>query len=198
MAKDDDDDKPSWNVLLLIGTIAGVALGAMLVLLFRKQQQQQLSGGGQPINIWNMGPGAQGMMPQAQQAMLPAPSEPLLGTTPELSMDTRLKTVQLHTSSMSRLWYASGKNPWRVAVRVVGPPGSFAYISTDRSTLNPGFTTHPNVIAIPAGQTNEIRLQPGQDLFGLANTGAVGGSPGPRQVMASIIASEDPFPPTFS
>jgi hypothetical protein len=197
MAKD-DDDKPSWNVLMLVGTIAGVALGAMLVLLFRerRQQQQQLSGG-QPINIWNMGPGAQGMLPQAPQATLPVSSGPLLGTTPEVSMDTRLKTVQLNTSSMSRIWYASGKNPWRVVMRVVGPPGSFAYISTDRSALNPGFTTHSNVVAIPAGQGNEIRLQPGQDLFGLANTGAVAGSPGPRQVMLSIIASEDPFPPTF-
>lgn len=192
---DDTDDKPSWNVLLLIGTIAGVALGAMLVLLFRKQAQQQQLSGGQPINIWNMAPGAQGL-PQPPQMQLAAPT-PLLGTTPEVSMDTRLKTVQLNTSSMSRVWYASGKNPWRVVMRVVGPPGSFAYISTDRSALNPGFTTHSNVIAIPAGQGNEVRLQPGQDLFGLANTGAVAGTPGPRQVMLSIIASEDPFPPSF-
>lgn len=172
-----EEDRPSWNMLLWVGMFAGIAFGAVLVLLLRDRRQPQALAGpsGQPINIWNMGPGAQGMLPQAApQPMLPPAALP----------ETRLQTVRLSQTSTSRLWRASGRVPWRVNVTVGGPPGSFAYLSTEPSVLNPGFTAHPNVVGVPAGGANMIRLQPGQDLYAISNV---------ANVTVSVVAAEDPY-----
>jgi len=187
---DIDDDRPPWSLMVWLGLFAGVAFGAVLVMLLRERRSQaQLGGGGyggyslSPINIWNMGSGPDTIQPQQLPVGVPQPQ------SPAISMNTRTKSFSLSPGAASRLHYASGDNPWSINVSVGGPPGSFAYISTDLSAINPGFTVASNVAGLAAGQANTFRLQPGQDLYAISNV---------PDVTVSIIASQDPLPPTLA
>lgn len=195
-----DNDGPSWQMLTLVGMAAGVSLGAVIVLMLRRERE----GGGvgpQPsaINIWNMGSGGdQGVAPGnllppgvGQQNLLPGVA---MLQDRQATMNTQMATVQLAASRINRLWYASGRNPWSVDVSVDGPPGSFAYVSTDPSALNPGFAAQSNVLSIAAGQHRVVRLQPGQDLYALAS---IEGPLNDNNVHVSIVASEGSLAPSY-
>jgi hypothetical protein len=188
-----DLDHDRWpGLLAMIGLAAGIALGAVLVLLFRDRRGSlggALGAAPAPVNIWNM-PGMTQWSQMPQMSGMPGlPASQLTATSQPISMDTRMKTVQLAPDAANRLFVAAGQNPWIVDVSVAGPPGSFAFVSTDLSQLNPGFVGHGNTASIAAGQDRRIRLQPGQDLYGVSNVAGV---------MVSIIASEESLPPSLT
>lgn len=177
------------SLFAILGIVAGVALGAVLVLLFRDRRG---GFGGlsappyAPVNIWNMPGGGHASYGHGGYGQLPTSQEFASGR--RISMETRMKSVQLSPGSANRLFRATGQNPWIIDVSIDGPPGSFAFVSTDVSGLNPGFVGHGNTASIAAGQDRRIRLQPGQDLYGISNV--VG-------VMVSVIATEESLPPSL-
>lgn len=88
------------------------------------------------------------------------------------------------------------QNPYEVTVRVVAPPGALAALSfsqtelEDQPLIAPGLSTVPtgDVVIIPAGGFQKIRMNPRQALFGRGNmspdhpTGAV---------LISVSATDD-------
>jgi hypothetical protein len=174
------DDKPSWNVLLLIGAIAGVAFGALLVLLFRERRgQSQLMGpSGNPINIYNVSGGQLGM--QHPQALLPGASPEStrqlvnqMGAFDGTSYATKMDTVMLNPVRSVRVFTVPRKGPmWLVRLNVVGPAGGFGMFAID-NPLPEGPSTNltmgaPQGIIVPAGGSTEIRLGPRQIIYGRA------------------------------
>jgi hypothetical protein len=174
------DDKPSWNVLLLIGAIAGVAFGALLVLLFRERrgQAQQLMGpGGNPINIYNV---SGGQLAQHPQALLPGASPEStrqlvnqMGSFDGTSYATKMDTVMLNPVRSTRVFTVPRKGPiWRVQLSIIGPAGGYGMFAID-DPLPDGPDTNltmgaPQGIIVPAGGSTEIRLGPRQIIYGRA------------------------------
>jgi hypothetical protein len=92
--------------------------------------------------------------------------------------ESRLQTYSLNPTNSSRVMTAGSNRHWRVQLRNIGPPGSFAQVSTEASSLAfPGLS-----LIIPAGGSNEIHLKPREELFAI---GSVSG------VQLSIAASEE-------
>jgi len=192
----DDDDKPSWNVLMLIGTIAGIAFGALLVLLFRERRQQsQLSGStgsASPITIYNGYPTSNDY---PQGALAPTgypalPEAPPFATKDNVSLSTRTNTYTLSSSKSLRIFSAPRSGPtWRVQIHVIGPAGGFGMFSIDQplpeeqnSNLDMG---SPQGFIIPASSfsgPSNIFIGPRQTLYAKA-----GGTE--CDVQVSIIAS---------
>jgi len=166
------DDKPSWNVLLLIGAIAGVAFGALLVLLFRERRQQQLQGSN-PINIYNV---SGGQNPQALLSAGDSMSTRQLTDEmglPGISFETKMDTVMLNPVRTVRVFSAPRKGPmWRVRLDIIGPAGGYGMFAIDRplpdgpsSNLTMGA---PQGIVVPAGGHTEVRIGPRQIIYGRA------------------------------
>lgn len=152
-----------------MGILCGVALGAVIVLLLRERR----NGGGQlggPINIWNVGSGAQHpMMAPAAAMMLPAGN---VEEEIDPGLKNKMGTVTLSETSSNRLLRASGRRRWSVHVRTIGPPGAYGMFGTepDRET---GGNVSPNSIAVPAGDDHKLELEPGDYLFARGSTSGV-------------------------
>jgi hypothetical protein len=166
------DDKPSWNVLMLIGTIAGIAFGALFVLLFReRRQQQQLSGGGgNPINIYNVsGSNPQALLPSGD----PMSTRQLtneMSLSGGISLRTKVDTVTLSPARSARVFTVPRQGPmWRVRLYVIGPAGGYGLFSIDDPVSDDvAASGAPQGIVIPAGGHTEIRLGPRQIIYGRA------------------------------
>jgi hypothetical protein len=191
-----DDDKPSWNVLLLIGTIAGVAFGALLVLLFRDrrqmpQSQLQGGGGGSPITIYNgYGPNNDYAPSTLAPTGYPAlPEAPAYQTKDNVMLASRANTFTLSPTRSIRVFTAPRSGPtWRVQIRVIGPAGGFGQFSIDQplsDEVNTNLTMgSPQAIIVPSNGWSEVRLGPRQILYAKA----AGTEP---DVQASIVASAE-------
>jgi hypothetical protein len=97
----------------------------------------------------------------------------------------------------------AGRQPYEVIVRCVEPPGGHAVISFDAnelnmvghlpsvSTLSTNFSAFPigDVLVIPAGQFQPVRLRPNQVLYA-KGTVAPGGSQGVKGVIVSVTAAD--------
>lgn len=94
----------------------------------------------------------------------------------QVNHDTFMRTIRLATNSALRTMTAVGNNPWRVTVRVLGPPGSYAAFATDASRLRGGAANAmmgEDVMIVPAGSEQEVRLTPRQVLYAIANTSGI-------------------------
>lgn len=89
------------------------------------------------------------------------------------NMDTRLATVTLSSTESSRLLKATGGVGWLVQVRTVGPPGRYAFFSTDSNSFQGGIAP-ADTIALPAGQHHDVYLPAGQYLFAMGSAPATG------------------------
>jgi hypothetical protein len=96
----------------------------------------------------------------------------------------------------------AGSEPYEVVVRVVEPPGGQAVLSFEPNELNPGrlgvvstltanFSQFPvgDVLIIPSGQFQIIRLRPKQALFAKGTVSA-NGSDGVSGVVVSVTGSD--------
>jgi hypothetical protein len=95
--------------------------------------------------------------------------------------DTSMRTVRLTATQAFRVATAPSNNPWRVNLRTLGPPGSWAAYATDFSRLRPGSPTADDVMVVPSGADIVIRLNPRQILYGMSNVDGV---------CASVVTSE--------
>lgn len=153
------------------GTAIGLALGMVITLLIRDRRRQptELLGGNGGIHIWNIPSG----LPAAPVMGMPFPVTQVANAqTAAAARPSKLETYTLSAdpSNPSRVATASGDRHWRVQLRNIGPPGSFAVISTDQVGLTFPATTG---VMIPAGGFNEIRLKPREVLFAIGNVGGV-------------------------
>jgi hypothetical protein len=94
----------------------------------------------------------------------------------------------------------AGNDPYEIVVRTVAPPGAFAVFSFDANELNtmdlavvaPGITGPPtggDVLIIPGGQFQIVRLRPKQGLFAKGNIGPGAAIP-PEGVIISITGGD--------
>jgi hypothetical protein len=96
----------------------------------------------------------------------------------------------------------AGREPYEVVVRVVEPPGGHAVLSFEPNELNPGpigsvstlstnFSQFPvgDVLVIPSGQFQIVRLRPGQALYA-KGTVDVDGSQGVHGVIVSVTGAD--------
>lgn len=94
----------------------------------------------------------------------------------------------------------AGDDPYEVVVRTVGPPGSFAVFSFDANELNtmdlpavaPGVTAPPtggDVLVLPGGQFQVIRLASKMALFAKGNVGPGVAIP-PEGVIISVAGAD--------
>jgi hypothetical protein len=160
------EDRAFVATLFGVGLLVGSLFGVLLFTLFRRQPGLV---GAPPINIWNsFGPGAQ--MPSMPQVPSVATPQALGdGSYSTSSEPSRLNSFTLHASSTTKLFYVSNNRMWTVQVRTVGPPGSIAYISIDVPGFDGAAVPNYQAIAVPSGTFNEVKLSPGQTLFGAAN-----------------------------
>jgi hypothetical protein len=110
------------------------------------------------------------------------------GLTEELAQaspvnrDTTMRNIRLTTNAAIRVMTAVGPNAWRVQVRVLGPPGSFAALATDASRLRVvNSFMGDDVLIVPAGAVQELTINPRQIIYGMGSD---------NRLSVSVVASE--------
>lgn len=153
---------PIWLAMLAMG-----AVGAVFGYLFfsRRRDGLPLLGAGSPasvqINNYSNGYGPAGLPsvalpPGLQGGAMPGPG-------------TKFETFTLAPDQGYILFMATGGHRWRVKVRVVSPPGSFAMFAPDQVSLNNTGVVGARAIIVPAGQETEMFLLNGDRLYGRGN-----------------------------
>lgn len=157
-------------MLVWFGLLCGVAIGvgAVAVFLLRERRNGQALNG--PINIWNVGSGAQ--LPSAPQQLALPPMGSVMDASPDPGLKNKMSTVTLSATAANRLMRASGGRRWAVQARTVGPPGAYAIFSTDVDQTS-GAEAGPSSIVIPAGDSHFIDLEAGDYLFARGSTNGV-------------------------
>jgi hypothetical protein len=171
---------------LAVGMASICALGlfgVVMYLLTRKNSGEvaaaplQLAGGtGMPF------PGT----PLPGLPVVRMPNLPPSSVSP-VSYGTTMNTYTLALDRATRLFQAVGKRHWKAVVRVVGPPGSFAFISTDPSTVLSDSGYACNIVQ--SGQDVPIRLRPRDTLY--ARGAIQPGHSAANGVLVSFTAYED-------
>lgn len=172
-----------WSGLAVgLGIVAVIGLAGVVVYLLVRKRDGKVMGEMQglqgfsafpPINIYNQLPGA----PAVATVEKDIPSKTLpevVAQADHVNHDTTMRTVRLTPAAAFRVATAPSGNPWRVHVRVLGPPGTWAMFATDYSRLRTG--QHPSedeVMVVPSGQDTAIRLNPRQILYGMSNVDGV-------------------------
>lgn len=146
-----------WPTMTLLGVLCGLAIGAVLVMLFRREDRSGLG----------LGSGSNDLLDE-----LDAPARPTrlpLGLPPGGMPTARpvpiARTVPLGTGRPTFLMQAQGPRDWTVWVRVNGPPGATATFMIGREA--------GNAIEINAGQFQQMQIPRGETLYARANTSNV-------------------------
>ena len=172
------DERPSWPLVVWLGIVAGAAMGALAVFIFRKEHHNSilaLPAGTTPTLL----PTSSDPNPNLGWAKVAQPQPQLMALeaftrTPELEYvqtpaemigsKTKVATVVVSDTEAYQIMMASGGKPWAVQVRTVGPAGAFAVFGHDSNTLA-GNINAPNVFTVPAGAHGDIQLAPGESLY---------------------------------
>jgi len=148
------DDRSPWPTITLLGVLCGLALGALVVILVRGQRRQLGDGGGTP----ELGPVDLGFFPLPP---IPSPRGRELGATKTEVRRMRsrpvARTLTVSDSSPTLVLQAVGSRNWKVWVRTIGPPGSFATFSISN---NAG-----DAILVPAGSNQPMQIPSGEFLY---------------------------------
>lgn len=172
-----DVEVPLWLLIALIGG-AGFLLG--LILTRRNGTSGALSGSMQlppsqvPIQIFNYG--ATGDTRYREQSQLAVPTIPVTQGPGEdfPSKRTKFDSMTLSATEGTRIFTATGKWPWQVRIRAIGPSAAFAIISTEGSALQNTGLNVGDAMILPVGQeTGSFFLHPGQSVFGRGSTNNV-------------------------
>lgn len=202
-----DHQRTSFSIGLAVGLSIVAVLGVGLVLvyaLFRRRENrepQPVSGVPQVINI-NGGALGSGV---STESMVQAISQALSSQRQDLRTFMRSYTLPSLTNPRSEAIRVAtaGKQPYEVVIRCVEPPGGHAVLSFDPNELNmvghlpsvstasANFSAFPigDVLVIPAGQFQPVRLRPGQVLYA-KGTVAPNGSSGVKGVIISVTAAD--------
>lgn len=165
------DDARHSAFLWAMGAAWGLTFGLVIALLLRDRRRGSQAQLASPVTI-NFGTLPAGPVPVTQAA------------TPYTAASTRPTKLETFTLSAdptnpSRVATAASERHWTVRLHNVGPPGSFAAVSTNFAGA--AFPSSQS-IQIPAGGDHTIRLRPREALFA---SGSVAG------VLLSVSSSED-------
>lgn len=174
-----------WSGLAVgLGVVAVIGLaGVVIYLLVRKKDGKVLGQLGEmagfpPITIVNQIPGLPGEVrkEKIERVDRDAPYFNLperVAQADVVNHDTSMRTVRLTPTAALRVATAPSNNPWRVNIRVLGPPGSWAAFATDYTRLHPGDPSADDVMVVPSGGTTVVQLNPRQILYGMSNVDGV-------------------------
>ncbi len=171
-------DQKREGTAVAAGTALGLGIAAIMgvglilaYLLFRRRDDGTVALLPAMATPWSMPPG---VVQSPAPAALPSPSSTL-----------RTYTLPSITTSAAafRLATAPRNAHHRVTVRVVAPQGGLAVLSFSASELSGVNSLAAGTMTIPTGQHQEIRLPPGQSLYGKGHI------PG---VMVSLIQIDAP------
>jgi hypothetical protein len=205
--------RSGFSVGLAVGLSVVAVLGVGLVLvyvLFRRRENESPQAYQGPVSappqvIHISGNGAGQVELPSTHAITKAITDALTG--PQRDMRTFMRSYTLPSltnfrSEAIRIATA-GKQPYEVVVRAIEPPGGHAVVSFDAnelnmvghlpsvSTLSTNFSAFPigDVLVIPTGQFQPIRLRPGQVLYA-KGTVAPNASTGVKGVIISVSAAD--------
>jgi hypothetical protein len=197
-----------------LSVVAVAGLGILLCyVLFRKRDNQLAA---PPIPMPYPYPVPQlGAAPQ--QALAPAQSATPAATDPAAAILEHFKRAKEDVGTYMKSFTlpfigniksepirvaTAGREPYEVVVRVVEPPGGHAVLSFEPNELNPGpigsvstlstnFSQFPvgDVLVIPSGQFQIVRLRPGQALYA-KGTVDTDGSQGVTGVIISVTGAD--------
>jgi hypothetical protein len=181
-----------WSGLAVgLGIVAVVGLAGVVVYLLVRKRDGKVAGvlgempawnpmtAFPPINIYNQLPGTAVATVEKDKPTKNLPET--VAQADVVNHDTTMRTVRLTPTQAFRVATAPSNNPWRVNVRTLGPPGSWAAFATDFARLRPGSPTADDVMVVPSGADIVIHLNPRQILYGMSNTDGV---------CASVVTSE--------
>lgn len=157
-----------WTgIALALGIIAGMGIGAIVALLVVRRRKLETPGVALEGN-----PTAPLVLPEAPLLRRsPSSARPLTGVNTR-----RLPSLGAAGAQAIRIASAN-KQPIRVTLRPIGPPGSFAVFSQSAAELNtPGLTaTNPTgyVFSIPVGDVQTVDLHQRQELYAKGNVDGV-------------------------
>ena len=154
------------GVAIGVASMAVLGVFGFVMYVSLRDREKQLLGGGEAV---------------AALPVVPMPNlPPSTSASRGASYATTMNTLSLSDTRVMRLFTAVGTRHWLVRIRVVQPPGSFAFVGNDASNvmLDGGW----GVTIVPAGSTAPIRLRPGDILYGRGNV---------ADVMVSMTAHED-------
>ena len=205
--------RTGFSMGLAIGLSIVAVLGVGLVLayvLFRRRENQSLEGNQQPLVLPPQVIHIDGNA-SAQPAgfstdkLVKAVSQALSQQRNDMRTFMRSYTLPALTNFRSEAIRiaTAGKQPYEVVVRCVEPPGSHAVIAFDANELNmvghlpavstasTNFSAFPigDVLVIPAGQFQPVRLRPGQVLYA-KGTAAPNASTGVKGTIVSVTAAD--------
>jgi len=202
-----------------LSVVAVVGLGVLLCYVLFRRKDGELGAAPMPVPmpypfpIPGQLPAPQQTVAPAQQAAAAAAA---LSPAAQILQHFKSSSKQINTYMKSftlpfigdvrsepvRIATAGPKDPYEVVVRVVEPPGGQAVLSFEPNELNPGplgsvstltadFSQFPvgDVLIIPSGQFQVLRLRPKQGLFA-KGTVAPNGSQGVNGVIVSVTGSD--------
>lgn len=161
-----------WPTLTWVGVLCGIALGAVIVLLFRRNDNQPLAlpPGRDPD------PDPDLSMFAASLPSIPLPTNNKLGPIRSRPI---ARTLAIRANVPTMVLQAVGVRDWTVWVRVIGPPGAFATFTISDNT--------GDAVEIPAGGNAgfQMKIPRGEFLYAAGSTtgvrvSAAGGQDGGR------------------
>lgn len=155
------DDRSPWPTITLLGVLCGLALGAIVVMLFRNQKRDQLA-----LPLPELEPFSLGAFTLPP---IPSPRGRELGMTKmnvqKMNSRPTARTLTISDVEPTLVLQAVGRRSWKVWVRTVGPPGSFATFSISN---NAG-----DAILVPAGSHHMMQIPSGEFLYAQGDTADV-------------------------
>lgn len=153
------NDRDPWPTMVLLGILCGLAVGAVIVMLFR--------GNRRPLDAeLELGDGdLDALLPSRRRTgarALGFESSPLLAP---MRARPLARSTAISASSPTLLFKATGRIDWLVTVRVFGPPGSFATFLIGAEA--------GNGTMIPAGGHQLMQVPSGEFLYAQGSTTGV-------------------------
>ncbi|TFH21765.1 MAG: hypothetical protein E4H03_09890 [Myxococcales bacterium] len=145
-----NDRSDPWPTLTIVGSLCGLALGAVVVMLLRRRDG---GGGGRLLLPESSSPpdfdlssflSSPPLSPKYDK-VIAVPSRPVA------------RTVTISERDPTLILKAVGKRDWTIWVRVVGPPGAFARFMISNNS--------GDAIDVPAGGHHQMRLPAGEFLY---------------------------------
>jgi hypothetical protein len=183
------------DVVIAIAIFAIGAVGFMFGWLFRRNgglggQPSAGGTGGNVTNIWNVTTPPPGLPAAVNRALEGAvggaalagpPAQPAAPPTPipvnvvarvapisSVNHDTHFRTLNIGTQP-TVVYTAPPERYYTLQIRAVSPPGSFVYVGPNAATLAAAGTSGGNVLVIPVGAWNTVRVRPQQSIYAQGN-----------------------------
>lgn len=183
------------DVVIAIAIFAIGAVGFMFGWLFRRNgglggQPSAGGTGGNVTNIWNVttpppglpaavnraiegaadsiAPTSPSGPPPASPPPIPVSVVPRAASVSSVNHETHFQTLSVGTQP-TMIYTAPPERYYTLQIRAVSPPGSFVYVGPSASTLVAASARGGNVLIIPVGAWNTVRVRPRQSVYAYGN-----------------------------